>query len=119
MKTPLPVILSGYKSYRSSVVGSGARGGTVVLVKNWLSEAVFDVDTSIGDQVWMQIRNIPGVLFGFCYIPPSDSQYYSLSAFSYMEEKLSELKLNGYVILGDMNARFGINVKDLVVPLNA
>ncbi len=119
VKTSLPVILSGYKSYRSGVVGSGARGGTVVLVKNWLSEAVFDVDLSIGDQVWMQIRNIPGVLFGFCYIPPSDSRYYSLSAFSYMEEKLSEFKLNGYVILGDMNARFGKNVRNLVVPLNA
>ncbi len=66
----------------------------------------------------MQIRNIPGVFFGFCYIPPYDSQYYSLSAFSCMEEKLSEFKLNGYVILGDMNARFGKNVKDLVVPLN-
>ncbi len=119
VKTPLPVCLTGYKSYRSDFVGSGARGGTVVLVKNWLSEAVFDVDTSIGDQVWMQLRNIPGVLFGFCYIPPSDSQYYSLSAFSYMEEKLSEFRHNGYVVVGDMNARFGKNVKELVVPLNA
>ncbi len=34
VKTPLPVILSGYKSYRSHVVGSATRGGTVVLVKN-------------------------------------------------------------------------------------
>ncbi len=84
VKTPLPVMLSGCKSYKSGVVGSGARGGTVILVKNWMSEAVFDVDISIGDQVWMQISNIPGVLFGFYYIPPSDSQYYSLSAFSSM-----------------------------------
>lgn len=118
VKTPLPVTLSGYKSYRSAVLGSAARGGTVVLVKNWLSESVFGVDTSIGDQVWMQIRNIPGVLFGFCYIPPSDSQYYSLGAFSYIEEKLSEFMLNGYVIFGDMNTRFGKSVKDLLVPLN-
>ncbi len=36
-----------------------------------------------------------------------------------MGEKLSEFTLNGYVILGDMDARFGKNVKDLVVPLNA
>ena len=98
VKTPLPVILSGYKSYRSDVVGCAARGGTVVSVKRWLSEAVFGVDTSIGDQVWMQMRNIPGVLFVFYYIAPSDSQYSSLSAFSYMEENLSEFKLNGYVV---------------------
>ena len=119
MKTPLQVTLSGYKSYRSSVVGCGGRGETVVLVKNWLSKAVFGVYTSIGDQVWMQMRNIPGVLFGFYCIPPSDSHYYTLSAFSYMEEKLSEFQHNGYVILGDMNARFGKNVKDLMVPFNA
>uniref|UniRef100_A0A0P4VRG8 Reverse transcriptase domain-containing protein n=1 Tax=Scylla olivacea TaxID=85551 RepID=A0A0P4VRG8_SCYOL len=118
VKTQLPVNLSGYKLYRSDVVGSAARGGTVVLVKNWLSESVFGVDTSKGDQVWMQMRNIPGVLFGFCYIPPSDSQYYSLSAFSYIKEKLSEFMPKGHIIIGDMNARFGKNVKDLLAPLN-
>ncbi len=84
-----------------------------------LSKAVFGVYTSIDDQVWMQLRNVHGVLFGFCYIPPSDSQYYSLSTFSYIEEKLSEFMLiNGYVILGDANARFGKTVKPLLVPLN-
>lgn len=63
--------------------------------------------------------NIPGVLFGFCYIPTSHSHYYTWSAFSYMEEKLSEFQHNGYVILGDMNVRFGKNVKELMVPFNA
>ncbi len=86
-KTPLPVALSGYNSYSSNRIGSAARGGTVVLVEKWLSEAVYGVDTIIGDQVWLQMRNIPGVLSDFCYIPPSDSQYYSLGAFSYIEEK--------------------------------
>ncbi len=118
VKTPLSVMLSGYKSYKSNVAGSADRGGTVVLVKNWLSEAVFGVDTSIGDQVWMQLRNVPGLIFGFCYIPPPDSQYYPLSAFSYIGEKLSEFMLNGYVILGGVNDRFGKNVKQLLVPLN-
>ncbi len=65
VKTPLPVILSGCKSYKSNVAGSADRGSTVVFVKNWLSEAVFGVDTSIGDQVWMQLRNVPGVVFVF------------------------------------------------------
>ncbi len=65
-------MLSGYKTYKRGVVGPGARGGTVVIVKNWLSEAVFGVYTSTADHEWMQMRNIPGVRFGFCYIPPSD-----------------------------------------------
>lgn len=61
VKTPLPITMGGYKSFRSNTVGFGARGGTVMLVKNWLAESVFGVDTSIGDQVWMQIGNIPAV----------------------------------------------------------
>ncbi len=71
LKTSLPIILSGYKSYKSNVVGSVDRGGTVVLVKNWLSEAVFGVDTSIGDQVWMQLRNVCSYFKSSIYI----SQY--------------------------------------------
>ncbi len=66
----------------------------------------------------MQMRSIPSVLFGFCYIPPSDSQYYSFSAFSYIKEKLSEFMPYGYVIFGDMNARFGKKAKDLLVTFN-
>lgn len=50
-KIPLVVTFSGYKSYRSNTVGSGGRRGTIVLVKNWSSEAVLGVDASNGDQV--------------------------------------------------------------------
>ena len=119
VKTSLPITLSGYKSYTSDTVGSGARGGTAVLVSNLLSESVFGVDTtSIGDEVWMQIGNIPGVLFVFFYIPPPDSQYYTLSAFSSIEENLNEFMPIRYGLFGDVNARFGKSVKDLLLPLN-
>ncbi len=62
--------------------------------------------------------NIPGVIFGFCYIPPSDLQYYSLNAFSHIEEKLSEFMYNEYIMVGDTNARFGKKAKDLLVSPN-
>ena len=58
------------------------RGGTCVLIKNHLSSDVTDVDTSIPDQVWLRLRCVPDVLFGFVYIPPSDSPYFSETSMS-------------------------------------
>ena len=119
VKTPLPVSMPGYVTFKSKVVGSADRGGTVVCVKNWLSHLVHDMDTSIGDQIWFQLRNIPGVLFGFCYIPPCDSPFYSHDLFAAIQEKLgSRFMQNGYIIIGDMNARFGRSVRDLLTAMD-
>ena len=51
--------MPGFISYRSkSVTGAASlRGGTVVMVKNYLAPQVFNIDTSIIDQVWLQVRN--------------------------------------------------------------
>lgn len=49
----------------------------MVCVKNYLAHFVYHFDVSIGDQVWQQFSYIQDVLFGFCYIPPWDSHYYS------------------------------------------
>ena len=51
VKTTLRVSLPGYVSYRSVCNVSGHRGGTVVLVKNYLSSSVMKVDTTTQDQV--------------------------------------------------------------------
>lgn len=66
-KTTFLLTLSGYESHGSNVAGSAARGGTVVLVKSRLSDAVFGVDASIGDQVWIRMRKMPGVLLRFTF----------------------------------------------------
>ncbi len=113
-KTKLPVNLPGYVSYQSKVAGTAERGGMVVLVRNYLADNVYDIDTSIGDQIWLQLRNCKGVLFGFCYIPPCDSQYYSHDAFSAIHNKIRFNHMNkGYIVMGDMNERFGKAVRDL------
>ena len=113
-KTCLPVKLPGYVTYKGKSIGSDDRGGVVVLVKNYLSNFVCDIDVGIADQVWLQFSNVEGVLFGFCYVPPSDSQYYSHDAFAAVHEKLRMNHMsNGYVIMGDMNARFGKAVREL------
>ncbi len=54
------------------------------------------------------------VLFGFCYVLPCDSLYYSHDAFASIQEKVMSNHMgNGYVIMGDMNARFGKAARDL------
>lgn len=56
------------------------------------------------------------ILFAFCYIPPSDFQYYSLNFFSLIKENfISRFMPSGYVIVGDINARFGISARDLLI----
>ena len=114
VKTNLPVRLPGFVTYRGKTVGTSDRGGIVVLIKNNLSNYVYNVDVSIGDQIWLQLSNIEEVMFGFCYIPPCDSQYYSHDAYASIQEKIrSNHMRNGYIILVDMNARFGKAVREL------
>ena len=69
-----------------------------------------NVDTNVEDQIWVEFRHIPRVMFGFCYIPPCDSQYYSREFFAATQERIREVK---YVIMGDLNSRSGISVRNL------
>lgn len=87
VKTSLPVSLPGYLAFRSNVNRSAERGGTTVLVKNYLANYVVSVQTDVSDQVWVRFRCIPKCLFGFCYIPPADSEYYSHDLFAVIQEK--------------------------------
>ena len=79
VKSSMYISFPGYVSYRSKHV-SGApalRGGTVVLIRNCLSSQVYNIDNNIIDQVWLQIQCVPDIMFGFCYVPPTDSPYFS------------------------------------------
>ena len=89
VKTPLRVSLPGYGEYKSNVRGSSDRGGTVLLVKNHINQFVTNVDLTVEDQIWLQLKFAPRCLFGFCYIPPSDSQYYSHESFACIQEKIA------------------------------
>ena len=114
VKTGLPVSFPGYVSYKSVVRGSSERGGTVVLIKNYLYNSIMYVDTSIDEQIWIQLRCAPKYLFGFCYIPPADSQYYSHDSFASIQEKIKTSEMcQRYVIIGDMNTRFGQLAREL------
>ena len=114
IKTPLPVSLPGYVTFTSSVRGSPERGGTVLLVKNHLSKCIINIDTSVEDQIWLQLNIAPRCQFGFCYITPADSQYYSHESFLAIQEKIcSNYTHPECLFIGDMNTRFGRLAREL------
>lgn len=66
----------------------------------------------------MDLRCVPGVVFGFCYIPPADSAFYSPNSFSSIQEKLKTSENYDYILMGDMIARFGRMVWQLPAQTN-
>ncbi len=90
VRTPLHTCLPGYIAFKSYGKSNAHRGGAVVMVRDSLSREVISVDTSIEDQVWMQLRCAPGIILGFCYIPPRDSPYFSFHSFSVIQEKVAD-----------------------------
>ena len=66
------------------------RGGVAILVKNYSYEYIHGVDFTINDQIWFSIPFLPDVIFGGCYIPPSDFIYYDVHAFSNIISKNSD-----------------------------
>ena len=38
-------------------------GGVIVLIKNYLYSQVTHIDISVEDQIWFQLRDIPGIMF--------------------------------------------------------
>ncbi len=57
------VCLSEYVTNMTYNKNSPQRGATTVVLKKFLSLDVRGVDTSILDQVWFQLRCVPGVTF--------------------------------------------------------
>ena len=118
VKTNSRISFPGYVSYGSGTGGGGRRGGTVVLVRRALHSAVMAVDTSVDDQVWLRLSCLQGVLLGFVYVPPHDSPYFSPTQFGAVQERIKAAKPGTkFVIMGDMNTRFGESVRSLPCSL--
>lgn len=64
--------------------------------------------------MWIHIVHAYRVLFGFCYVTPSDSPYFSPTQFSKIQEKIKSSDVNTkLLIIGDMNSLFCEAVRDL------
>ncbi len=90
------------------------RGGTIVFVKNCLSQYMSSVDLGVDDQVWLRLECAPNILFGFCYVPPTDSPYFSHYSFAAILERIVDSENSKVMIMGDMNAKFGAGVRDIL-----
>ena len=120
VKTKERIHLPGYICYRKSDASDGHRGGTVVLVRRALQSSVISVDTSKVDQVWIRLTMLANVLLGIVYVPPIDSRYFNPKSFSDLQEKIiQEREENKNVlIMGDLNARFGVGVRDILPSIS-
>ena len=114
IKTDMAVSLPGYVGYRNTQQNLAHRGGTVVFVKNHLSQFVSSVDLSVDDQVWLKLDCVPTVLFGFCYVPPSDSPYFTHYSFAAIHERIVDSESSSVIIIGDLNTRFGASVRNVL-----
>ena len=90
------------------------RSGTALLVKHNIAEFIYDIDRSVNDQIWFRLSFVPNVIFGGCYIHPSDSSYYDEQCFSNILGKRLEHPERDCILFGDLNSRLGPAIQTLV-----
>ena len=113
--TNIPISVPGFVTFNGNTcANSPNRGGIVILVRNGIAEFLYDIDRSINDQIWFRLSFIPEVLFGGCYIPPSDSLYYDDQSFSHIVRKRLEHPEWERILFGDFNSRLGPAIRTLV-----
>ena len=89
------------------------RGGLVVLFKYSIYPEVYHVDKSVPEQVWFRLRSVSDVQFCGAYVAPSNTVYFNSTSLAELQAKSSSEDQH-YVIVGDLNARCGNNVCQLV-----
>lgn len=77
-----------------------------------------DVDLSTYDQIWFQLCCLSRILVGVCYVLLVDAQYYSHEFLPSFQGKLvARNTCDEYVVMGDLNARFGASARKLSLQI--
>lgn len=105
IKTPLNFSLPGFRTFRTDRA-AGNRGGCAILVANWLIDDVHSVEV-ITDLISIRFKSIPDVIFICIYLPPNDSPFFTLNSLAYVNGLLQTNMNDNFVVLGDLNSRFG------------
>lgn len=79
-------------AYKSSVKRKEQLGATVVLVRRELSTMLLSADTSKTDHFWLPLAYMRDVLFGFVYVPPPDSPYFSPAFFGAVQGRIKTVE---------------------------
>ena len=112
IKTLLLFNVPGYKTIMGNHKHS-RHGGIAMLIRNCLFNSICHVDKSCDDQLWFKLSFLPDVLFGGCYILPSDSIHYTDHSIANIQAKCFSSK-EKCIIFGDINARCGESINELV-----
>lgn len=75
------------------------------MVRNYLIPQIIECDTSYDGQVWLRLQCLPNVLFAGCYVPPSDSPYFSAGCVANIQAKCLENNDKQLIVMGDLNSR--------------
>ena len=87
-------------------------GGVALLIKRWLFPKLSLIDIEDEGVIWFELSCITSVRFCGMYNEPSDSSYFRHTTFASISTHLADGK--SAVIVGDLNARFGHRIHDLV-----
>ena len=90
------------------------RGGCALFIKNHFRNRIAKIETASTDCIFFKLKALPHVTFMGCYIPPTDSPYHSLEPLSELTERLHSSNDESFIVMGDMNARFG-NERDAFI----
>jgi exonuclease III len=116
IKTPLTLHLPGFTYHRADS-DSPHRGGTAIMIKNFLAQHIVQVNTPCTDCIIVKLRNLPRTAIATCYIPPGDSPYHSFSPIAEIKYEIERDPRSHVIIIGDLNARFGDSRSEREVEL--
>ena len=106
LKTPVPIQVAGYVCYRCT--GEDLlRGGCALLVKNDLHPQIESVELPTHECIFLRLKCLPHTTLMACYIAPSDSTFHSFAPLAEMRERIEKYPQEKYILIGDLNARFG------------
>ena len=107
LKTPLEINLPGYKTFRNHNTTNNHRGGCAILIKNYLQDNLQSIKSITSDTMLLKLNSTPSLTIAACYLPPTDSPYYSVDGIASLQATIKENPDEYFVALGDFNARGG------------
>ena len=78
-----------------------------MFIRHALATHAAKVESPNSECVWLQLRSDPPLNIIACYIPPADSPYHSFAPLAEIQEKIKTLPHEHFIVIGDMNSRFG------------
>ena len=112
IKSGKPPCVPGFRCEIARNIKS-TRGGVAVLLKNHIAPELCELDKSTNEQVWFSLKSLPNIRFCGAYISPSNSLYSSVESIANLQAQTMN-KEKHYIIAGDLNARFGSKIHELI-----